>query len=103
LRASAAGGCVLELTTPSLTPEPGALPADLRYPVQLQWRGWVRPRRTEPEPYRLVSTGSVAPTLRIGDVTADLNSPRELQPWRSAAPLQATPNRGSPSDTVRGT
>jgi hypothetical protein len=103
LRATDAAGVTRELTAPALVVEPGTLPADLRYPVALEWRGWVRPKRSEPEPYRLASTGTVAPTLRVGDATLDLAAARELRPWRSAAPLVATATLASPSDTVQVT
>lgn len=78
-----------------------ALPSDLTYPVDLEWRGWFHNRVADGQPSALVSTGSVAPRLVIGEAVVDLAGggarPR-LPP--AAQPLYASARLSGPSDSV---
>ncbi|HEY3083471.1 MAG TPA: glycosyltransferase family 39 protein [Chloroflexota bacterium] len=79
LRATDANGRAVELRRPSLALDGAALPDDLVYPVDLEWRGWVRLPRRGTEPLRLSSTGSTGPRVRIDDQVADLSSAPSAQ------------------------
>jgi hypothetical protein len=84
---------------------PQALPADLAYPVRAEWRGWFHPDPHESRPHlrldTLASSGSIVPTLRIGDLSIDLSAAIQLQLPRGTAPLFASANLTSAADTVR--
>ncbi|HEV8634679.1 MAG TPA: glycosyltransferase family 39 protein [Chloroflexota bacterium] len=103
LRATDATGRTVERRLPSLAVDGAALPEDLAYPIDLQWRGWLRLPQRGGEPLRFSSTGSSGPLVRIGDQVADLAAARSAQIEGlppGGHPLAATARLNSRSDRV---
>jgi hypothetical protein len=101
LSARDAAGQTRQRDVLDLTLGPGDLGDGLSYPIDLEWRGWVRTEPKGPEPAAIVSSGTVHPRLRLGDLSVDLTAARrELRLETGAHPLVATARLAGPNDRV---
>jgi hypothetical protein len=95
-----ARGIRAQLRVPSLS-LPATLPADMTYPVQAEWRGWLQRDPYERGADTLQSTGSIVPSVRLGDRVVQLSAtPTKVELPTGGQPLLATARLTAATDTV---
>ncbi len=106
LKIADASGRSDEMRTETLEIAGNDLPAGLRYPIDLEWRAWLRFQREGAGTVEFASSGSVAPTIRLGEAVVESSklagggqSPVRLA--RGVYPLVVTARLAGPADSVR--
>jgi hypothetical protein len=97
LTARDASGRQLEMRTSAIALGEGL--QGLTYPVEVEWRGWLRNPPEERDVVAFTSVGSVAPTVRLGSLEVDVTATAVPLP-QGGQPVLARARLQSPADTV---